>query len=67
MPFALVFDARGTMLRVTIVEKVGSAGYTVLGMANRRLVANPAMASAQQTSRLTRTRGASLMELSADL
>jgi catechol 2,3-dioxygenase-like lactoylglutathione lyase family enzyme len=30
-PFALVFDARGTMLRVTRVEKVVLAGYTVLG------------------------------------
>jgi len=31
MPFALVFDAHGTILRVTIVEKVIPAGYTVLG------------------------------------
>jgi catechol 2,3-dioxygenase-like lactoylglutathione lyase family enzyme len=31
MPFALVFDAHGTMLRVTVVERVVSAGYTVLG------------------------------------
>ena len=31
MPFALVFDAHGTMLRVTFVEKVNPAGYTVLG------------------------------------
>ena len=30
-PFALVFDAQGTMLRVTQVEKVVVAGYTVLG------------------------------------
>jgi catechol 2,3-dioxygenase-like lactoylglutathione lyase family enzyme len=30
-PFALVFDAHGTMLRVTQVEKVVVAGYTVLG------------------------------------
>jgi catechol 2,3-dioxygenase-like lactoylglutathione lyase family enzyme len=30
-PFALVFDAHGTILRVTIVEKVMPAGYTVLG------------------------------------
>ena len=29
--FALVYDAHGTMLRVTIVEKVHPAGYTVLG------------------------------------
>ena len=31
MPFALVFDAHGTMLRVTIVKKVILAGYSVLG------------------------------------
>ena len=31
LPFALVFDANGIMLRVTIVEKVKPAGYTVLG------------------------------------
>ena len=31
MPFALVYDAHGTMLRVTIVKKVTPAGYTVLG------------------------------------
>jgi catechol 2,3-dioxygenase-like lactoylglutathione lyase family enzyme len=31
MPFALVFDAHGTMLRVTIVDKPVIAGYTVLG------------------------------------
>jgi catechol 2,3-dioxygenase-like lactoylglutathione lyase family enzyme len=31
MPFALVYDAHGTMLRVTIVEKVHPAGDTVLG------------------------------------
>ena len=30
-PFALVFDAAGTMLRVTIVTKVHPASYTVLG------------------------------------
>jgi catechol 2,3-dioxygenase-like lactoylglutathione lyase family enzyme len=30
-PFALVFDANGTTLRVTPVEKVAVAGYTVLG------------------------------------
>lgn len=30
-PFALVFDAHGTMLRVTMVKEVVSAGYTVLG------------------------------------
>jgi catechol 2,3-dioxygenase-like lactoylglutathione lyase family enzyme len=31
LPFALVYDAHGVMLRVTIVEKVNPAGYTVLG------------------------------------
>lgn len=30
-PFALVYDAHGTMLRVTIVKEVHPAGYTVLG------------------------------------
>src|SRR5208283_3651693 len=29
--FALVFDAGGTMLRVTPVQKLRPAGYTVLG------------------------------------
>jgi len=31
LPFALVFDAHGTMLRVTIVKTLNAAGYTVLG------------------------------------
>jgi catechol 2,3-dioxygenase-like lactoylglutathione lyase family enzyme len=31
MPFALVFDAHGTMLRVSVVARVVSAEYTVLG------------------------------------
>lgn len=31
MPFALVFDAHGTMLRLTIVKKINPASYTVLG------------------------------------
>jgi catechol 2,3-dioxygenase-like lactoylglutathione lyase family enzyme len=31
LPFALVFDAHGTMLRVTIVEKLDPAPFTVLG------------------------------------
>jgi len=30
-PFAVVFEANGTMLRVSIVPKVVAAGYTVLG------------------------------------
>ena len=30
-PFAIVFDANGTMLRVQKVEKVNAAGYTALG------------------------------------
>jgi catechol 2,3-dioxygenase-like lactoylglutathione lyase family enzyme len=32
-PFALVFDAHGTMLRVQIVHEIAEAGYTVLGWA----------------------------------
>jgi catechol 2,3-dioxygenase-like lactoylglutathione lyase family enzyme len=31
LPFALVFDAQGIMLRVSIVEQVAAAPYTVLG------------------------------------
>lgn len=31
LPFALVFDAHGTMLRVSFVRQVQSAPYTVLG------------------------------------
>jgi catechol 2,3-dioxygenase-like lactoylglutathione lyase family enzyme len=31
LPFALVFDANGIMLRVTIVKDLKPAGYTVLG------------------------------------
>jgi catechol 2,3-dioxygenase-like lactoylglutathione lyase family enzyme len=31
LPFALVFDANGTMLRVTIVREIVVAHYTVLG------------------------------------
>jgi catechol 2,3-dioxygenase-like lactoylglutathione lyase family enzyme len=31
VPFALVFDAHGTMLRVTIVKDLSPAGYAVLG------------------------------------
>ena len=31
LPFALVFDAHGTMLRVTVVKTLSPAGYTVLG------------------------------------
>ena len=31
LPFALVFDVHGTMLRVTPINKVKPAGYTVLG------------------------------------
>jgi catechol 2,3-dioxygenase-like lactoylglutathione lyase family enzyme len=30
-PIGLIFDAGGTMLRVTIVKKVNPGGYTVLG------------------------------------
>lgn len=31
LPFALVYDAHGTMVRVGIVKEVHAAGYTVLG------------------------------------
>jgi catechol 2,3-dioxygenase-like lactoylglutathione lyase family enzyme len=31
LPFALVFDAHGTMLRVTVVKELVPAKYTVLG------------------------------------
>ena len=31
MPFALVYNAHGIMLRVAVVKKVNPAGYTVLG------------------------------------
>ena len=31
LPFAVVFDAHGTMLRVTIVKELAPAQYTVLG------------------------------------
>jgi catechol 2,3-dioxygenase-like lactoylglutathione lyase family enzyme len=30
-PFALVLDAHGTMLRVTTVDRIASAQYTVMG------------------------------------
>ena len=30
-PYACVFDANGTMLRVTLVPELAGAGYTVLG------------------------------------
>lgn len=30
-PFALVFDANGTMLRIQKVEKLNNSGYTALG------------------------------------
>lgn len=31
LPFALVFDANGTMLRVSVVKEPAAAPYTVLG------------------------------------
>lgn len=31
LPFALVFDANGTMLRVSVVKELAPAKYTVLG------------------------------------
>jgi catechol 2,3-dioxygenase-like lactoylglutathione lyase family enzyme len=39
LPFALVFDAHGTMLRVTIVTELKPAGYTVLGWQAANIVA----------------------------
>lgn len=39
LPFALVFDAHGVMLRVTIVKKAAKAPYTVLGWRVRDIVA----------------------------
>ena len=39
MPFALVFDANGMMLRVTVVKEVSPAGYTVLGWQVPNIVA----------------------------
>ena len=39
VPFALVFDAHGTMLRVSVVQKVIPAGYTVLGWQVPNIVA----------------------------
>jgi catechol 2,3-dioxygenase-like lactoylglutathione lyase family enzyme len=38
-PFALVFDAHGTMLRVTTVQEVARAQYTVLGWQVPNIVA----------------------------
>jgi catechol 2,3-dioxygenase-like lactoylglutathione lyase family enzyme len=38
--FALVLDANGTMLRVTAVEQVAHAGYTVLGWRVRDVAAS---------------------------
>ncbi|MCC6364544.1 MAG: VOC family protein [Bryobacterales bacterium] len=31
LPFALVFDLHGIMLRVTVVRQLNPAGYTILG------------------------------------
>ena len=39
LPFALVFDAHGTMLRVTAVKELEPAGYTVLGWRVEDIVA----------------------------
>ena len=38
LPFALVFNAAGIMLRVTIVKEVTKAPYTVLGWRVRNIV-----------------------------
>jgi catechol 2,3-dioxygenase-like lactoylglutathione lyase family enzyme len=47
-PFALVFDAHGTMLRVTIVEELHPAPNTVLGWA---------VADVSETARALAARG----------
>jgi len=39
LPFALVFDAHGTMLRVAIVKEVDPVRYTVLGWQVRDIIA----------------------------
>jgi catechol 2,3-dioxygenase-like lactoylglutathione lyase family enzyme len=39
LPFALVFDLRGTMLRVTVVKELTPAPYTVLGWKVPEIVA----------------------------
>jgi catechol 2,3-dioxygenase-like lactoylglutathione lyase family enzyme len=62
MPFALVFDAHGTMLRVTIVKKVISAGYTVLGWQVPNIVA-AAKALSEAGVRLERYHGMQQDEL----
>lgn len=49
-PFAVVFDAHGIMLRVTNVQKVAAAPYTVLGWRVPRIVA---AASALQKAGVT--------------
>ena len=38
-PFAVVFDANGTMLRVSTVQEVAVANYTVLGWEAQDIVA----------------------------
>jgi catechol 2,3-dioxygenase-like lactoylglutathione lyase family enzyme len=44
--FALVFDANGTMLRVTLVPEVRSANYTVLGWQVSDIVATAKLLNA---------------------
>jgi len=39
LPVALVFNAHGTMLRVSVAKKVSAAGYTVLGWRVQNIVA----------------------------
>jgi len=41
-PFAMVFDANGTMLRLTPVTKIAVANYTVLGWGVRDIAATVA-------------------------
>lgn len=54
--FALVFDANGTTLRVSIVPKVATSGYTVLGWQVADIIATTA-ALAKRGVKLERYRG----------
>lgn len=47
MPFALVFDAGGTMLRVSMVREITPAPYTVLGWKTDDIEATVAMLEAE--------------------
>lgn len=47
-PFALVFDARGTMLRISKVDKANIAPYTVLGWIVDDIIAEVEALTAKQ-------------------